>query len=691
MYFWMRELKIEPIAATFAGVAYMLCAFVSYQLVWCHIILGQTWIPIIFLLIHRTFDRQRWTDVALLGAAVGCQFLTGYMQGLVYTMYGAFAYLLFLTLLKMAKSEGGFGHLAGPLGMTLIGLVAIPALLTAFQLIPTYQLSKLSARPPGGLTREAILLGSTLHPKKFIEVLSDPGSYSWSNYSIYTGMLPLLFAAFAFTRRARRPELVFFSALGLLSALLAFGSHTPIFDLYRQIPTGDWFRLPVRLLALTAFAIATLAGIGCSHLLEDVIGDSDSKSGGNGRFAIFIALAAILILVLPRVGGIYILVLLIGALLGMRTRSASIVGFLAVLLLALDLMLYVSNPATFPWITRDVFPELKEEKEFLREHVGLDRVHIFRKKHSWKNFLLNANFGMIEGIRETSGYESLSLQRYAEFCAYLETEGEPSYEIPFVGWRRWESENVNPRMLNLLGARYIVEDKGRDLYDEGKPPKKMPSGFKLKKVFSGTINIYENPDALPRAFFSTKVEVIGDRRNVLERLADSGFDYRNKIILEEEPEPAHLPLEASDKNAKADVVVKAPGEARIDIIADVPASGFILVNDVFMPGWRARVDGMETKIYRADYLFMAIPVDVGKHSIEVEYSPAGFRAGVWISAISTVLLGLGLAIDLARTRTKQLAPWEGDAGKSRRASKARKGKPSLHSSRPPARRPPSRD
>jgi hypothetical protein len=686
MYLWMRELDIEPAAATFAGVAYMLCAFVSCQLVWCHIILGQTWIPAIFLLVHRTFRKQGLAEIALLGAAVSCQFLTGYMQGLVYTMYGVFAYLLFLTLAKMAKSDGGFSHLLRPLGMTLMGLVAVPALLTAFQWIPTYQLSKLSARPPGGLAREAILLGNTLDPRKFFEVLSDPGSYSWANYTIYPGMLALLFAAFAYARKERRSETVFFSALGLLMALLALGSHFPLFDLYRYIPTGDWFRLPVRLLALTAFAIATLAGIGCSCLLEKVVEDSNAKSGGNGVFAIFIALAALLILVLPKTGGIYILVFLIGTLLGMRSKSASIVGVLAILLLALDLMLYVSNPATFPWITRDVFPDLKEEKEFLREHVGLDRVHIFRRKHNWTNFLLNANFGMIEGIRETSGYESLSLQRYAEFCAFLETGGEPSYLIPFVGWRRWDSGNAHSRMLNLLGARYIIEDVGRDLYEEQKPPKKMPSGFKLKKVFSGTLNIYENPAALPRAFFSNKVEVMGERRDMLERLADRAFDYRKTILLEDEPEPAHVPDEASDKSVAPEVIVEPEGEAKIDIIATVPAAGFVFLNDVHMPGWRARVDGTETKIYRANYLFMAIPVDAGKHSIEVEYRPIGFRAGVWISAISALLLVLGFALEIARTRTKKLAPWERDAGGSKQPLRSKKAKSTLPPSKPPAKR-----
>jgi hypothetical protein len=444
--------------------------------------------------------------------------------------------------------------------------------------------------------------------------------------------------------------------------------------------------MPVRLLALTAFSIATLAAIGCGHLIDNVIGNSDSKSGGNGRFAIFIALAAILILVLPKAGGIYIVIMLVGALLGMRSRSASIVGFLAVLLLALDLMLYVSNPATFPWITPDVFPELKEEKQFLHEHIGLDRVHIFRAKRSWKNFLLNANFGMIEGIRETSGYESLTLQRYAEFCAYVETEGEPSETKPFVGWRGWGAENAHPRMLNLLGARYIIEDIGRDLYEEKDPSRKMPSGFKRKKVFSGALNIYENPDAIPRAFFSNKVEVIGERRGVLERLADGAFDYKHAIILEDEPEPADVPSEASDTSAASDVVVKPEGEAKINIIASAPASGFIFLDDVRMPGWHARVDGIETRIYRADYLFMAIPIDAGKHSIEIEYRPIGFRVGVWISTISAVLFLLGGAIEVARTRTKTLSPWERDAATLKKPSKSGKAKSAHPPRKPPARR-----
>jgi len=658
MYMWIRDLGGETVAAVFAGTAYMLCSFVSYLIMWPHIVLGHIWIPLIFLLLRRTFTGERWIDAALLGIAVGCQLLAGYMQGFVYTLYGVFGYLIFLILAERPRNRDDPRRLARPVALALCGLVLLPALLTAFQWIPTFQLSRLSARPPGGLTREAILIGGSLHPRTFLAVLANPGSHDWANYALYPGVLTLLLALFAFAKRGRKRELAFFSALAAIAALVAFGSNTPVFSLYSLLPTGDWFRLPNRLLILTAFSIATMAGIGCNHLIKDVLAASDFPSRIPGRYALFIALCGAFILVLPKAGGAYVFVLLACSLLAFRTKSASIAGILAVLLVGLDLMLYVSNPITFPWITRDVFPELKEEKQFLREHVGPDRVHIFRRKHSWKNFMLNANFGMIEGIRETSGYESLSLQRYAEFCAYLETGGEPSYEIPFVGWRRWSSDNKYPRMLNLLGARYIIDDVGRDLYPEDAPPRKMPKAFKRKKAFSGTLDIYENPDALPRAFYTRKIEVIKEKRDVLKKLADRSFDYRKTIILEEKPQPSFVSSGASAKGISAEIVIKPQGEDKIDLVVNVPEAGFIFLNDIFVPGWRASVDGAETKIYRADYLFMAVPVPGGKHLIEVQYRPAGFRVSAWISSLSAAIVALLLAFDFARGRTKNMAPWE---------------------------------
>jgi hypothetical protein len=351
---------------------------------------------------------------------------------------------------------------------------------------------------------------------------------------------------------------------------------------------------------------------------------------------------------------------MIGCLVSIWARSGITVSLLAILLIGTDLTLHIKDPVTYPWIHEEVFPELAKEKEFLRENIGLDRVHILRRKHSWKNFMLNPNFGMIERLRETSGYESLSLQRYAEFCAYLEDEKDPSYLVPFVGWRRFGADNKHPKMLNLLGARYIIDDAGRDLYPEDIPPRDMPKGFRLKKVFSDQLTIYENPDALPRAFFTRDIEIIREKRTVLERLADPSFKYKTSIILEEEPRPLPSTAEAADRKEAPTVHVEPQDEEGIDITVDTPEAGYIFLNDIFFPGWRAYIGESRVKIYRADYLFMAVPVDAGTFTIEMRYAPLGFWAGKWISFFWAILLSLLLAFDIARNRARSMAPWENE-------------------------------
>ncbi|MBI4832899.1 MAG: YfhO family protein, partial [Candidatus Lindowbacteria bacterium] len=570
---------------------------------------------------------------------------------------------MFLTILKLIRREDEPHFFGRSFGFAVLGLTAIPALVTAAHWLPMLGLWSLSARPPTGLSREAILIGGSLYPSTFLAALVNPDSFKWAQYTLYPGLVTLVMAVFAFANWKRWRELVFFSLLAVLATLVAFGTHTPLFELYLYLPMGTWFRLPNRWLILTAFSVATLAGIGCGHLADDVLSKPKPLKSAPARYAVFVAICIAFLIVIPKSGAIFVFFLLVGCLLGASGRAGAIVGFLAALLVGLDLMLYISDPVTYPWITRRVFHDLKQEGAFLQKKVGLDRAHVFHRNRDWKNFLAPANYGLTERIRETGGYEPLSLQRYSEFCAYMDTGAEPSYEKPFTGSPHWTIESVNPQMLNLLGARYIVDDPGRDLYLESQPLQRIPKGFNLRRVFSGKLTIYENPAALPRAFYIRNVEVASAKHVALKRLADPSFDYRKAAVFEEEPEPIAT-SEAPAKSFPPELIVKSRSESETDIIVDVPGAGFVILNYMYAPGWQAKVDGNRSKIYRANYLFMAIPVGAGKHAIELAYRPLGFRVGRWISLLAVVLFSLSLAFDYARRRAKQMAPWESESGKS---------------------------
>jgi uncharacterized membrane protein YfhO len=61
----------------------------------------------------------------------------------------------------------------------------------------------------------------------------------------------------------------------------------------------------------------------------------------------------------------------------------------------------------------------------------------------------------------------------------------------------------------------------------------------------------------------------------------------------------------------------------IEIAADAPAGGILVLNDVWHPWWRASVDGKPAKILQANVLFRAVVVPPGRHLVRFNFHPFG--------------------------------------------------------------------
>jgi uncharacterized membrane protein YfhO len=70
----------------------------------------------------------------------------------------------------------------------------------------------------------------------------------------------------------------------------------------------------------------------------------------------------------------------------------------------------------------------------------------------------------------------------------------------------------------------------------------------------------------------------------------------------------------------------------------MPQPGYLLQREAWYPGWRARVDGVETPLVRADLLFRAVPLTAGEHTVEVFFDSGSFKRGALVSVLG--LLGL---------------------------------------------------
>jgi len=63
------------------------------------------------------------------------------------------------------------------------------------------------------------------------------------------------------------------------------------------------------------------------------------------------------------------------------------------------------------------------------------------------------------------------------------------------------------------------------------------------------------------------------------------------------------------------------GNTEIELEADSPDGGWVVLNDVWQPWWFAEVDGRPAEILRANVLFRAVAVPPGRHKVRFVFRP----------------------------------------------------------------------
>jgi len=237
--------------------------------------------------------------LAGLGLVIALQFTAGHLQASYINLFALGLYAL-LGNLRLSRAQklaadrqircptAGSGDPAGAswdllrlaktLGRNLLIYVlsvSVGTALAAVQLLPSYELSRLSTRSGGLPYREAVsfslrphLILYSLLPT-FGEDLSQVfGGESFSEYVGYVGVLALLLALVGVLGQWRRGRTLFFVFLGALGLFLALGLANPVyFVFYKLVPGFSLFRAPARWLYLYTTAVAVLAGLGADFLV----------------------------------------------------------------------------------------------------------------------------------------------------------------------------------------------------------------------------------------------------------------------------------------------------------------------------------------------------------------------------------------------------------------------------------------
>ncbi len=635
-------------AASFAGAL----AFEFSDLFITHfgnlnLIAAASWLPLAFLFFIRALE-ARLTEfrrgffylvpsIALAGIFVALAFLAGHIQSFLFVVLA----LLLYAGWRGIESRAHFLRAAQVFLLTLLIGVGLSALV----FLPGLEMTSASVRSTFTYEQAAQF---SLPPVELVGLLV-PGFFGrgpqaawgpWSRVEVgYLGVFPLVLAAFAVVLRRDR-KTWFFALLALLGLLLALGGYAILHGFaFALAPGFGQLRAPARFIFLLDFGLAVLAAIGFDALLKPLSEPNAVRLRAilNRAPWVFLVVAmlsggiALTILILGQgqdpvlfarianaANGIAFFILLLAfslALLFARAKGsvrAALWSVLALALIFFDLFslgayidLGLGDP-TAAYRRDDVISELQSDSGIFRVDSRTDVQGIWLP-----------DTALLYGLYDVNGDNPLLLSDWDHYWESLGGRGSRAYD--------------------LLNIKYVLARRS------------TPLDPKFQRVFDGAggITVYENRNALPHAWVVYASYLAPNRVRALDQLFSPQFDPRGIVVVE-----GMEARELADSGVVSDEAqILGYGPNEIDLAAAAKQDGYLVLSEVYFPGWRAFVDEHELPVVRADYLFRAVQLPRGAHKIRFVYDPLSFKIGVVLSALT--LLGLmGATIFSARRTSK---------------------------------------
>ncbi len=274
-----RSVRLSSAAAFLAAISFGLGGYLGTQIEHVNQLQGLAWMGWLFLAYEFAvrsnsefgIRNSKWIPLALL---ITVQLLAGHTQSVFITLVGLGFYALWQIIESafVARPCGWrvyvlrFTHYLLPL--LLAALIAVA--LSAIQLLPTFELTRNSARSGGLPTNLAVsfsldprLLGRVLLPD-YEGALPAGGEFT-AFFSIVTLML-LTMGVTTWRRTTSQTRAV--AVVAFIGLFFALGGYNPLYYLLLKIPGFDLFRAPARWIVLFAFSGSLLAGVGLDALRE---------------------------------------------------------------------------------------------------------------------------------------------------------------------------------------------------------------------------------------------------------------------------------------------------------------------------------------------------------------------------------------------------------------------------------------
>jgi hypothetical protein len=332
-YVWGRaSLRLGRVGAWAVGAIFALGGYLGAQVEHVNQLQGLAWLPLMLVLYDKSASRRvRRGALVGLGVVVGLVLLAGHTQTAFISLVGLAIYGLGPALWCGLRRREWI-----PLIQRAVILAAGTGMgmaLAAAQLIPTWELSRLSVRAGGLPFNERVSFSLTpLHlARALLPSFAETVPPEHIEHVAYVGITGLALVIVGFIvsvqRRQSNSQSLNLSIhmLFILGLFLSLGFYNPLYLLLaRFVPGFTHFRVPARWLALYVLGAAALAGWGAHALFH--------QCGRMSRRELAILMAVLVVWVGWAVAGARI-----GA--GWQVSRWTVVGWAAGIVLALALLM----------------------------------------------------------------------------------------------------------------------------------------------------------------------------------------------------------------------------------------------------------------------------------------------------------------------------------------------------------------
>jgi len=628
-YAFARDLGRSRAASILAGCVYALGGYVAFTRA-PQMVNGAVWTPLVFLYMLRAeHGRSPWASALLSGFFLGFGWLAGHHQMNLFVSIAAAILWIWLCIregLHQGKPDWPMARLAA-------GSLAIAALASGFQTLPTAEYGRLAVRwsgPPEPLHFDQTV-PYTVHEDYALKPLGLLGIFipgiaqgSMPGSNPYVGVVAFALALLGAILAWRERQVRWLAALSLGGIVFSLGPNSLLHGvLYALVPLVEKARVPGAGTVVFAVGLAPLVAFGVDALPKPASSAWSRRFGwALGALAGVLALLSLVLYatkIPSALGDDRIMVtalaaaLTAGLLAALRAGgrggspggaiSARASGVAAVCLVLFELANvngYSLPNRVFPGPNNPAvnvyLPPLSQHSDLVDYVRGQGATVGNAARVAYDDTLIPYNIGDWYGIEAVNAYTASVLANI------------------------WDMNLFSNRSRDFFGVRYYFG--------------KTPPSPQFKEAFTGRsgLKVFENANAYPRVWSvhqGTSLP-LGDLHRKMD---DPAFDPRSTVLLT----GAAPDLGASCGSNSDDIQMPQHLPNYVRIQAHLGCRGMVILTDPYFPGWRAYVDGKRAPVIEAYGGVRGVVVEAGDHLVEMRYRPWSVLLGAMMTAAAALI------------------------------------------------------